>query len=492
MSKPLTLQDDFSQGMKPDFSPSEMPPGSVIGLKNYIPDRDFIFRRGGPQYASPDLSTVTAGIDTARDVLYAPFTTGEQLLAVGDNNGVEKRLFKVDSAVSATDKGQLWNTSPSGNGQSVFYRDRAIFCYSTAAINVRSYNGTTITDLSAGAPQGVLHMVVHQDRLILAGTAANPNRIYFSAPGDPTTWDTAVGFIDASFPVTGLASLGSALIVFTSRRVERIRGTTPPPGSDMVKETLIDFGVPFEGFTAYGDTVIFANRNGLFQTDGVSVRNITDAAGMAKRWQSDNMFSTTSGSIGVYNDWAICSSFTATPKCFVVHLPTDRFWEFSSTINMPREFTRDEAGGFLYAGSNSVPRVLWMDPVFLPLSALGNKADPDGTNFTSELITSAYLYDRGGPKVWKQVYVDYTLEDAASDNPTMTLARAPIETGVFANLADPTLAEGGAGRVRRRRSVNKTSQGMQLRIQSSSPSYNAKIHRIGADVHDLESGRLLT
>ena len=80
-----------------------------------------------------------------------------------------------------------------------------------------------LTDLGAAVPHGNV-LAWHKNHMftcnnVTVSGAPYPNRIYWSAIGDPTTWDTVNDFIEVPGQgnVIGLADLGDALIIFKER-----------------------------------------------------------------------------------------------------------------------------------------------------------------------------------------------------------------------------------------------------------------------------------
>lgn len=79
----------------------------------------------------------------------------------------------------------------------------------------------TWTATSGTVPNGKM-MVYWENSVFVSGVAANPERVYWSYPGDPLNWpsENVVGFEpnDGS-PVTAIASLGPNLLVFKERGI---------------------------------------------------------------------------------------------------------------------------------------------------------------------------------------------------------------------------------------------------------------------------------
>lgn len=77
------------------------------------------------------------------------------------------------------------------------------------------------TATSGALPNGTM-CVVHQNRLFVAGVAANPSRLYWSALGDPTSWPSAnVVDLDPNDgeSITGIGLIGPYLAVGKSHKL---------------------------------------------------------------------------------------------------------------------------------------------------------------------------------------------------------------------------------------------------------------------------------
>ena len=91
---------------------------------------------------------------------------------------------------------------------------------------VVDYDGTTVTVDRSGVPKGTFSYWFH-NYLFVSGVTASPNRLYWSALGDPTTFD-ANDFVDINAndgdKITGLNILNDELVVFKNYSVWSITG----------------------------------------------------------------------------------------------------------------------------------------------------------------------------------------------------------------------------------------------------------------------------
>ena len=91
----------------------------------------------------------------------------------------------------------------------------------------KKYDGSATPAALGGSPPAGKFAAIYKTRVYLAGTAANPNRVFASpTPDIEATWDTSNSYLDADYPVTGLAPLANQLLVFSAGHLERFIGTT--------------------------------------------------------------------------------------------------------------------------------------------------------------------------------------------------------------------------------------------------------------------------
>lgn len=461
-----------------------MPDGSLWNLVDYIPHHIGapLRKRGGYSYASNDITATVATATYVSSVMYAEFSGGSKLV-IHDEDG---RLITVaPPALTVTDVGASLVPAQTP----VFHRDRIVITDGTNT--PKTYDGSTLGNL-AGSPPSAKYAVVYKDRTILARTSSLPNRIYFSAAGNPQSWDTTNSFIDASQPVTGLATLENAILIFTSGRIERLRGSTPPPGTDMVREPLFEVGVvdPWSIVT-FHDRVVFANPHGVFSTDGTSLSNLTEKGGIESYWDEimEGFDSNWRIAGGVYGGGGFYiasimdgSSFI---DCLICHVDTQSWFRFSNikATSFARQLGAQEE---LYFGLRSTARVGSFSSTFKP--SMDVISDADTTNVEPELETPYYRFVPG-KKSWKRTFLSYMMEDAATDNPELELSYITTPHMTDYTTLAPTLGE-SERLTRARRPLGFASEGIALKVQQANPSADTHLHSIEAELHARESSRL--
>lgn len=503
MAQPYPIQTSFS-GFAKDYSRDQLPAGYVWNMQDFIPNvlGAPLRKRGGWAYASSALGASTRVMRVA----YADFSAGAQVLAIDGTNPAI--LWNVASSASAASVAGL-SAMGTAIGQPFFYANRMIFPNSDGSTAIYAYTGGTVNALSGSggaAPTGK-YGAVYKDRAILASTSALPKRVYFSSAGDPTTWDTTNSWVDVSRPVTGLAALSNALLVLSNTGTERLRGSTPPPGSDFTLEKVSDYGcVDHKSIAIWNNRAIYADTNGIYITDGSASSDLTAIGLIQSYWRTLLASYTTSWRLvgGVFRNFYFMSvnNGSTFQDCLVCDL-INRTWfrlqncNFSSFVEAKGTFQN------FYAGMQASNRVVNLTGVFSPAAA--NKNDGDGTAVAPVVeLASARGFSRfhrrwiqaAGLTHWKRLYLSYDLRDAASDNPTLTLSYVTTPEGASYTSITPTVAESSAfNRVGRSFGPSGARGGkiipeLGVKIAQSNASSDTRIYQLEAEYEAVEQSRV--
>ena len=127
---------------------------------------------------------------------------------------------------------------------------------STGAAQPNKMDGDgTITALDTSSPSpSCRYQTVYKNRMVQANdTSSTPNaraeRIcFFSADANPGSWDRTNGYVELPDVILGIFGCKNALLAFGRNRIFRIRGTVPPPGSDMYVDEFAS-GIGFDDST---------------------------------------------------------------------------------------------------------------------------------------------------------------------------------------------------------------------------------------------------
>ena len=447
MARLLPLQNQFNQGMKRDTSRNRMNPNSCWNAVDLIMDYDAPIReRSGWVHASASVSAVTGTASYIRGGTFAVFspTAGEvqRNLAV-DEDGLMYRIA-TDGTVTLIGTARILKQNPVFHGgtaasaATAVYTGLVIIPDGTGSVAPRKYDGTTLSDLG-GSPPAAKYAAVYADYTVLAsgkvGGIEYPNRIWFSPAGDPdagfsgsqTAWDTTDSWIDFSLPIKGIAGTKNALLVFHSDRLSRVRGQTPPPDEDMVVDDPFQRVGLLDAFsiTQDEDLVYWCAPEGVFRSDGVSLDNITLKGGMLRYWLDLAADSTTAYTYatGVHRGNLFISVMNGATliDAFMVNLSNyawSRISNFDVISMWDGLYNQGDEEYFARRNQAFVGRCETMFEV----GTAAYKADANGTAVMSVLETPFYELGRPGFKVLKALWAGYSLEDYASDNPTIAVS----------------------------------------------------------------------
>ena len=156
--------------------------------------------------------------------------------------------------------------------------------YITVICNGRNapvkFNGSTVSALGGGPPVAAF-TELHNERVFMAGSAANPDRVYYSASFAPESWNVDIesGYIDLPSwdggRIREIKSLFGDLVVFKDFGLYRIYGTYP--GEFGVEKINSNVGCINKHTIAFnGETCFFLNHIGLCTYNGMSAKLIED------------------------------------------------------------------------------------------------------------------------------------------------------------------------------------------------------------------------
>ena len=422
MAAPKTLQVDFSAGCKKDFPRNAMPKGSFYGGADLFPNSIGRLReRGGWANGSDSITAAKATASYVGGGIYAPYTAGACQVVIDEDGEV----YKVASDTTVTDvaAGVTVVQNP------VFHRDKVIVPASGGATSpkkVTNSAGTlSVANLGGSPPQGK-YAAVWGDYTLLAASTAQPQRLYFSDPGDPETWDTTNSYWDFTQPINGLAIVRGAILAFHDGTLSRLFGSTPPPGTDFRNDDpLFSVGcTDARSIAVDGDRVMWANGEGVWLTDGsAKPANITELCGMQTYWQE---------TLAAYDkaSWTLAGGFNR-GRYFVSVMSGSTFklaafidvnrlaWWPLTNVKAVSMWAAQGSTDKLYFGRRDAARVGELSSIFMPSSTVKN--DGDGTAVAST-FESPYYEGAFGAKTLKKIYIDHELTDYGSDDPTAALS----------------------------------------------------------------------
>ena len=176
------------------------------------------------------------------------------------------------------------HTNASLNGADVqftTFNNLAIFVSDN--LTTQKWTGTgSSSSLGGTPPSNAKYIDTHKRRVFIANSSAGTNRLHYSALDNPEDWTTAddAGFIDIGLGdgdhITGIASLGSIMLVFKKRSTWAVFGSGPDnftvrqlspsvgcaAGKTIVKCDKFALFLSYDGvYSANSDGVVFVSYN---------------------------------------------------------------------------------------------------------------------------------------------------------------------------------------------------------------------------------------
>ena len=510
MSNIIELQKNFRLGMRRDFPRNQMPDGALWNLQNAIPDLGSngapLRMRGGWSYASGSMS-----VGVPRSVIHVSH----------DTTGFNTRPFAVLSSCNqvystdgncTTSLSSIGGTGANPSDNPIFFGGFWIQTSAAGTVQPRKMDGDgTFSDLDTSSPSpSCRFQTVYKNRMVQASDeSSTPNAraeriVFFSADANPGSWDRTNGYIELPDVITGVYGCKNALLAWGRDRIFRIRGTVPPPGSDMYVDEFAS-GIGFENVTGtfespmaikpYKDGCFFATRDGAYYTDGIELRDLTTEFGLKQFWRENFNDTAYTATAGVYYGTYIVSYHDDTESiaetfCFDVEKGhAYRMTNWLGFNGYASSFVKRNAVDVAYYDTlfcNIANRRL-MKPHLMFEPAAVNKNDGDGTGRTVTIETPYYMLDPAVQKSFKNLYIGYELVADTGDDPICTISyvRTPeAATGSYTTIS-PTLGE-TSGYERRRIPLNFTGHGFALRLVVSATPSDFKLYNIAVEVDSKE------
>jgi len=278
---------------------SQVPDGALYDAQDFLVEQpSHLYKRGGWERLSAAMSDNAMWVST--------ISSPGRVVAIDRN----KNLYDVTSqnAPQAT-LVQSLNYVPFE--KSAIDGERVIICDTQQRAyppQVVQWNGSTLAIevvALAGSPPVAAFSSSHISGIVLAGGAdeATSKRIWFEPDANDiangrTNWDTSAtgSWIDNPYVITGLASIGGVLLVFSAHGVHRITGGEAPGTGhsnngtgDMTLQPFLTVGTPDARSITYADEgVIFAGEDGIWWTNGSGVKSLTEkgnGTGIQSYWR---------------------------------------------------------------------------------------------------------------------------------------------------------------------------------------------------------------
>lgn len=498
-SQPQLLQQDFTAGIRRNRSRDDL--GAQRGANVLWNSTDWIInrlgvplgKRGGWSYAG---SAFSGSPSRVRAIADAPMNGGHYLLAV-DSSGQVYRTAGATPGTWAVD-GTTRNVGTLLQNP-YFFLDTMIFPSPDGATTLSQANENTVTSYSTGTFKPT-YICGHYGRLV--GTVNET--LIFGPPGAPNqTWDDAAAY-DLSQPTRGVWSSGVVLLVFYDGHIDRVTGHLPAGYGVTTDDITIqpfsqDVGC-IDAFTICGwqGTVIFADKHGVWQTDGVARPLDLCWAGGASDLYADFMsvYDPTNHRVaaGIIQDLLVVSITNKTTNAavdtLICDLPRRVWYRFS---NCPFTcFARNTRNAQeTWAGVETVSgRVAALNSIFSPTSS--NSSDANGTAVLPSFETAYYRFsatDARVHSVWMGYEIDYLSGQESSTGLTITYATDPKAATTFTGPTTfyPKDNHGTAskGYHWKNAKVRQASPGVAIKVTQTAASAKTSIHALGIEQQPL-------
>ncbi len=488
MAKVNDLQTVFKRMVR-DFPRNQLPKGACWTIQDAIPDQDAPLRnRGGWVHYSDDISATIATSSYVTGGIYADQLATPRLVGV-DEDG---RLFYVatDGSGDVTDIGAGVTTLQNP----VQLGGRIVVAASSGSTNPKTWDGTTLADLSGSPPQAK-YAAVWKALCLLGNTSAQPQRLYFStADNNAQSWDTTNTFWDFSYPIVGIGALRNAVMVFHADYASRLTGSTPPPGGDLqADDPLFAVGcADARSIATWGERLVWAATDGIYVTDGIVPNDLTAMCGMKGYWQDlmsayDPSTWTIVGGV-IRNSYIVVAMDGATFKDAALLNLQKQEWVKLTNLDARAMWRTTALDGAerLFFGRRGAARIGEASSLWTPSSTYKN--DGNGTAVAYVMETPFYEFGNGIDLV-RNIYVTYDLRDAASDTPTLTIGFCTHPEDTSYTTAATLSATPARGRKRVR--INRRSLGFGFQVSQSNAASDSRLWQLDAEGYGLEESRLV-
>ena len=489
------IEAEYSRGIVRDLPRSSIPVGGVYDAVDYLVDQPGVLRkRGGTGYQGGTLSATTTGVNM---VATPEFPTGVKIVGIG----ADGHLYDETGAGSDIGAFGITTIDPPK-----LYVDRLIVTSqdgTTAPKKIYVSAGNVTFGALGGTPPAGKYATVHISRIILGGSTANPNRIWFSpVPDVEAAWDTTNAYIDTNHTLSGLAAVGGVLLCFSNGATERVVGNIPPgtSGENMSLQPLGEIGcADARSIAGWGASIVFASQEGVYITNGSSFDSLTektDGTGILSYWRSqyatvaaNNGF--IAGGILNRNYYVVTLGYGSTiVDTLICYLPR-KAWVRTSNIGCQMYAPRFSGTDELYGASMSGHpgnRLFAFSGILSPSAS--NKNDANGAAVQPS-VEYRMIGQGVGLKIYGDGHLTYDMRDAASDAPTLAVQIATgleAEGGYNAVTESPLAASVGEA-VRKRFTTSKDAQALNVKVSQTNASSKTELYLLEVDQrsYDLSS-----
>ncbi len=497
-ASPATIfEADFSKGQISDADPEVLAMGQTVKCQNMMLDKPgVVYKRGGIRFVGDPFGTGNARVDVAS----FPAINTPELLSWNLDLGLYRLVAGVWTLVSSygADPGYTPAMKPVIVPDPDNTTTRGTLVWGVAGGNdvPRKYSGAGAA-VAAFSPAtqltgetGGRYLVPYKGRLALASSTKFEQRVWFSpdfATGVETDWkfskdedgNPEFSYIDADHKLTGLIPLSNVLLLLSRDHVERITGSSPPPGSDMSHGVLGQGGcIDSRSVAAWRDNGIWAGEDGVFMSNGATINDLTEEGGIKRDWiaHTDGWIEDFHSVAGcVYRNFYFVSLFSPDPITYVLDIPRRVWWTLDFGLGAQPSWwaTHPTDVGKFYAVF-STPDVYQVASMFDPTNT--NTLDAGEHQIVGQLTTRLLNARSLGMKHFVGARLDYELDGDSTVAITTTCAGEDLGT--------ETLGESD-GRDRVGFDVAGIGTNIQFDIVQDNPTIYFGLHELEVDYRPL-------
>jgi hypothetical protein len=516
---PLPVEEaHFALGMVRDLPRTMIPPGGAYDIQDYMTDQPGrLYKRGGTQFACSALGgseVLIVGIACCE------FPRDPRIVAIATDGAAARGLYDITTGTPAA-RLDLGGRQPIENPPFVLQDQTGTkamliitdgYTHPTpvpmrATLSAGIGSAISVGQLAGGAAPGARYSCMLGDSLVLANNDDHPNRLWFSAHGNPDNWNAGgtIGgsWVDTADAITGLATVAGVLIVFHRQGAERlIVKNLLLPVWDPIPPATPPVLTPLSGAPGCIDArsivhgnglVYFAHESGIYYTNGSAARSITTkpkGVGIASFWrQYVGDLDMSLGCVvaqGIYaDDWLFTTVRHPSGVDFqlLCYLPTEAFVRTAPRIGCDMYATRRAPNMAIYGANGNISqpvRALNLTGVLAPAYSLRNDANGEPV---LPYLETRMLGPGLGLKAYFDGYLSYDMRDGG-DAPTLQLQ---IATGLEADSGYAAVAESPlppTSRSHRQRfTVSKDTNSVQFALQQVNASSKTEIYAIDTSYH---------
>ncbi len=536
MGQVIPVVNSFEGGMKTDPPIDDMPHGSFRRFKDFLPPEVGVSdarKRGGWAYGSKDLNAVHA-IGRVSAVAWAPFNFDAHLVAIGPETGAGAQghgVFQIKTPFDTTAGTYISEIFIPGAGsgpeiahQPVWHQSgKALIIVSSAQNLATSFTPVKYYDTGGlvygtanlgGTPPLATVVASYGDYLILAngyvGGVRFNNRMWFSDVGAFETWNTGTSYLDLPEEILAVVPKGNIIFVFGPSGTHIITGDTPPPGGNFsVRKFAFAQGtIDARSVTTYKDYVIWANKSGVWRSDGSQPVDLTRLGGIASWWHwitstadAPNYFS-----CETYQNYLIVSvSFTFSgtlsywaTMVYDMERNTWTEWQNITAIGLAKAPSTSVLPEEVFFAHGAAGRVGKLSTCWSPGAGgfpFGDSTDADGSTVTPSLITGAYRLGSYGYKRIRRAFISYSFNtptaagvNVVSYTDLASSPGSPASTGFGSQPVQALTPSTGSGSlsVRAPVYVNRRAKTIQFNIAMTGSATDFRLYgvEVEATPHD--------